>query len=226
VFLMDNVYRFVQAGSEISGLLGRMPATVGYQPTLISEVGELKERIMSTTWVATLVVIGAKLAAKLANDSRVVASVAGASVVDEVDAVLIKLMETVTGPSLGGTAGTPLRLIVFHHTSAREGVTVSNLRPFHKAASASRCFTHPPRLYLRPRAFLTNLAEQYLFAALHELLYSSLIAENQRRMQHTDAAVRRLERTSATLLQKRNILRQEEITEEIEVIMLSTEALE
>jgi F-type H+-transporting ATPase subunit beta len=49
LFLMDNAYRFVQAGSEISGLLGRMPATVGYQPTLISEVGELEERIASTT---------------------------------------------------------------------------------------------------------------------------------------------------------------------------------
>jgi F-type H+-transporting ATPase subunit gamma len=72
---------------------------------------------------------------------------------------------------------------------------------------------------------VTGLAEQYLFAALHELLYSSLMAENQRRMQHIDSAVRRLERTSAELWQKRNILRQEEITEEIEVIMLSVEAL-
>jgi F-type H+-transporting ATPase subunit gamma len=57
------------------------------------------------------------------------------------------------------------------------------------------------------------------------LLYSSLMAENQRRIQHMDAAVRRLERTSTELLQKRNVLRQEEITEEIEVIMLSVEAL-
>jgi len=47
--LMDNVFRFVQAGSEISGLLGRMPATVGYQPTLLTEVAELQERIASTT---------------------------------------------------------------------------------------------------------------------------------------------------------------------------------
>ena len=46
--LMDNVFRFVQAGSEISGLLGRMPATVGYQPTLMTEVAELQERITST----------------------------------------------------------------------------------------------------------------------------------------------------------------------------------
>ena len=48
LFVMDNVFRFVQAGSEISSLLGRMPATVGYQPTLISEVAEMQDRILST----------------------------------------------------------------------------------------------------------------------------------------------------------------------------------
>jgi F-type H+/Na+-transporting ATPase subunit beta len=48
LFLMDNMFRFVQAGSEISGLLGRMPATVGYQPTLLTEVATLEERILST----------------------------------------------------------------------------------------------------------------------------------------------------------------------------------
>jgi F-type H+-transporting ATPase subunit beta len=42
LFVMDNIFRFVQAGSEISSLLGRMPATVGYQPTLMSEVAELE----------------------------------------------------------------------------------------------------------------------------------------------------------------------------------------
>ncbi|AWI81430.1 MAG: F0F1 ATP synthase subunit beta [Betaproteobacteria bacterium HGW-Betaproteobacteria-13] len=49
LLLIDNVFRFVQAGSEISGLLGRMPATVGYQPTLLSEVAELEERISSSS---------------------------------------------------------------------------------------------------------------------------------------------------------------------------------
>ena len=48
LFLMDNAFRFVQAGSEVSGLLGRMPATVGYQPTLPSEVAELEDRIVSS----------------------------------------------------------------------------------------------------------------------------------------------------------------------------------
>jgi F-type H+-transporting ATPase subunit beta len=48
LFVMDNVFRFVQAGSEISSLLGRMPATVGYQPTLTTEVAEMQDRISST----------------------------------------------------------------------------------------------------------------------------------------------------------------------------------
>jgi len=48
MLLIDNVFRFVQAGSEVSGLLGRLPSRVGYQPTLASEVAELQERITST----------------------------------------------------------------------------------------------------------------------------------------------------------------------------------
>jgi F-type H+-transporting ATPase subunit beta len=48
LFVVDNVFRFVQAGSEISSLLGRMPATVGYQPTLSTEVAELQDRITSS----------------------------------------------------------------------------------------------------------------------------------------------------------------------------------
>ena len=45
---IDNIFRFVQAGSEVSALLGRMPSAVGYQPTLASEMGQLQERITST----------------------------------------------------------------------------------------------------------------------------------------------------------------------------------
>jgi len=48
LFFIDNIFRFTQAGSEMSALLGRMPSAVGYQPTLASEMGELQERITST----------------------------------------------------------------------------------------------------------------------------------------------------------------------------------
>jgi len=49
LFFVDNIFRFSQAGSEVSALLGRMPSAVGYQPTLSTEMGELQERITSTT---------------------------------------------------------------------------------------------------------------------------------------------------------------------------------
>jgi len=48
LLFVDNIFRFVQAGSEVSALLGRMPSAVGYQPTLGTDVGELQERITST----------------------------------------------------------------------------------------------------------------------------------------------------------------------------------
>ncbi len=49
LLFIDNIFRFSQAGSEVSALLGRMPSAVGYQPTLASEMGKLQERIVSTT---------------------------------------------------------------------------------------------------------------------------------------------------------------------------------
>jgi F-type H+-transporting ATPase subunit beta len=48
LLFIDNIFRFVQAGSEVSALLGRMPSAVGYQPTLTTEMGQLQERITST----------------------------------------------------------------------------------------------------------------------------------------------------------------------------------
>jgi F-type H+-transporting ATPase subunit beta len=48
LFFIDNIFRFTQAGSEVSALLGRMPSAVGYQPTLATEMGKLQERITST----------------------------------------------------------------------------------------------------------------------------------------------------------------------------------
>ena len=48
LLFIDNIFRFVQAGSEVSALLGRMPSAVGYQPTLSTEMGSLQERMTST----------------------------------------------------------------------------------------------------------------------------------------------------------------------------------
>jgi F-type H+-transporting ATPase subunit gamma len=174
----------------------------------------------------SVVVVGGKLAAKLGKDARLRAAIDGASVVEEVDAVLVKLTQVLTGPSASGASAGPLGLTVLHHQPEEDQVAVTVLQPLQPTSAKSNSYPHAPLLYLQPQSFLSGLIEQYLFAALHELLYSSLMAENQRRMQQMELAARRLEKTYAELMRKRNVLRQEEITEEIEVIMLSVKVLE
>src|SRR4051812_31117169 len=52
LFLVDNIFRYVQAGSEVSGLLGRLPSEVGYQPTLADDLAALEERVASVAGTA------------------------------------------------------------------------------------------------------------------------------------------------------------------------------
>lgn len=172
----------------------------------------------------TVVVVGARLESRVPEELHVAAFVDGASVVEEVDPVLSKLTDALNGLSAANSGTAPLRLTVFHHEPDQDEVRVSTLKPFREVTPPGAAFAYGPELNLEARTFLTRLAEQYLDAVLHELLYRSLMAENQRRMQHMDSAVRLLDRNAKDLWQQRNIVRQEEITQEIEVIMLSVEA--
>jgi F-type H+-transporting ATPase subunit gamma len=174
-------------------------------------------------WV---IAVGYRLSAKPADAPRVVARIAGASVVEEVGSVLTRLIETLD--VLHDRAPVrPRCLTVLSHEAEEAGVRISVLEPFkrleHKRVPP---YAYPPLLNLTPPRALTGLADQYLFAKLHELFYSSLMAENLQRLQHMENAIRRIEQESAELLLRRNMLRQEEITEEIEVLMLGAEALE
>lgn len=172
-----------------------------------------------------LIVVGQKLAAKVEHDSRVEASLAGPTVAEEVPAVLISLMETLRDLQTRQTPGVRLEFTIVHHTPADEGGRIEVREPIRRSGHQTVRFPYPPLLYLRPFAFATDLIDQHLFGLLHEVFYSSLMAENLRRFQHMDQAIQRLEKDMTELVISRNALRQEEITEEIEVIMLSVEAL-
>ena len=91
-------------------------------------------------------------------------------------------------------------------------------------APAKAC-AYPADLNLPPEVFLRGLTGHYLYAALNAVLYSSLMAENRQRQVHMDRALQRLDEDSARLQLTYNIQRQEEITEEIEVILLSADML-
>ncbi len=83
----------------------------------------------------------------------------------------------------------------------------------------------PPGTQSTAGRFFSDLTHHYLFAVLHEIFYISLMAENQRRLQHLEGAVKHLDDETVNLRRKSQIYRQEEITEEIEVILLNSENL-
>lgn len=80
-------------------------------------------------------------------------------------------------------------------------------------------------MQLPPAALLAAITEHYLLAVLQGMLSASLLAENQRRVTHLEGAIRHLDTQSADLARRSNALRQEEIVEEIEVVLLSAAAL-
>lgn len=170
---------------------------------------------------AEVVAVGHRLWQRLGDGSAQAICLAGASVTEDVEAALERVMQTLN--KLQGAPREPWSLTVLHHHSGEE-VAVTELSPFRHAPSSPR-HAYPPLLNVTPTALLPELAEQYLFAALHGVFYDSLMVENSWRLQHMDDALRRLEQRMTELKLKRNLLRQEEITEEIEVIMLSAQAL-
>ncbi len=172
-----------------------------------------------------LVLIGRKLVAKFAQDQRVAASLSGPTVAEEVPAVLVGLMARLRELQASQKPGVRLEFTIVHHDPASEGGGIRVHEPIKRAPGRPLHMSYPPVLNLDPFVFAADLIDHHLFSLLHEVCYSSLMAENLRRFQHMDKAIQRLEKDMAELALRRNSLRQEEITEEIEIIMLNAEVL-
>jgi len=166
-----------------------------------------------------LIVIGHKLLQLLEDDERLVTALAGASVAEE---VTVQLGQLVTELTTLQATHPGLNLYCIYH-SGDAGVMMKRLLPpFQHNPRRRQTFAYPPLLHLSPQAFMKGLIEQYLFAALHEILYTSLMTENYTRLSHLEGAVSHLDEETERLSREYNALRQEEIIEEIEVILLST----
>lgn len=166
---------------------------------------------------AKLFVVGRRLATLLERAPNVLATLAGASVVEEVFDLLTRLVtELKTRQAQDGG----FTLYCLYHES--EGPVVKPLLPpFRAAPDRSDALRSPPELNLDPRRLLTGLSEHYLFGALHLMVYTSLMAENRTRLSHLEGAVDHLDDELQDLGRRYNTLRQEQIIEEIEVILLS-----
>jgi F-type H+-transporting ATPase subunit gamma len=167
-----------------------------------------------------LVAVGDRLSMLLAGHPRLVASIPGATAAEEVPAVLGQLVPVLT--RLAGEQGIG-SLSVVHWDPETDGVLSDPLLPpFRSLLDGARpAYPCPPRLNLAPETFLAILTQQYLLAALHAHLFGSLMAEHRQRVRHLEGALARVDGRVQELRQRRNLLRQEEITEEIELILLN-----
>jgi F-type H+-transporting ATPase subunit gamma len=172
----------------------------------------------SKTGAPALIVIGRRLYSLLEGDTRIAAYTDGPGVAEEVTLVLSRVVEALSSLQ---DQSRMLNVFGLYHGSEGSIVMQKLLPPFQQFLHRAPRFPHPPALNQSPRDFLIGLSDQYLFAALHEMLYASLMAENRQRLTHLEGAVRRLEEQSANLARRCNALRQEEIIEEIEVILLN-----
>jgi F-type H+-transporting ATPase subunit gamma len=170
-----------------------------------------------------LISVGYRLSTRLAHHPGVVAQLSGPTVAEEVGSVLMRVMDTIRQRHTGRDA-LPLALTALYHEDT--GGKVQELLPLPPCGHDTVRFAFPPVLNLSPHDFFAALVDHYLYAALHEMFYTSLMVENHRRLQHMESAIQRIERESTALALTRNSLRQEEITEDIEVILLSAEAMQ
>ena len=202
---------FLVVGSE-RGFCG------DYNETLLQR---LETECLERAHVPDLFVVGSKLADRMEQDRRVIHSMTGASVAEEVPGVMQQVVDIIDELE----TKRPIAQVRAIHHGAQEVMVTSILPPFQELASPPVSHRGTPFLYLAPETMFSELTDHYLFAALHSLFYSALYAEHQQRIQHLEGALRRLDEQCDQLKIRRNVLRQEEITEEIEQILLSAQAM-
>lgn len=170
-----------------------------------------------------LICVGHKLETLLENDEREIIFIDGASVAEEVGNVLDQIVKQLA--AIQEHSGS-LNLYVLYHNDEHQLINQQLLPPFQNLLNHQPPQSFAPELNLEPREFLLDLSYHYLFVILYEILYTSLMAESQQRVMHLDGAVQHMDEQSEELHRQSNVLRQEEIIEEIEVILLSAVSLD
>jgi F-type H+-transporting ATPase subunit gamma len=183
-------------------------------------VARLRQEVAdSSASGVTIIGVGHKLCRRLQPGLDLAVGIDGADVAEEIASVLAAIVDQLDAQrKLHDT----LHLNVLYQSPAsHEPSVLEMLPPFEAHRGGPRKYPNAPLLNLSPRTFLLELGGQYLFAALHTVLFESLLAENERRLRHLDGAVRHLEKRAEEIRRRVQALRQEEIIEEIEVILLN-----
>ena len=165
-------------------------------------------------------VVGNRLAGRIGEAA--VLSLPGASVADEVPRVLLGLTKALNAlMSEAQVQGWGVSALYHCHATGR--IRHRRLLPLHDLPPPPDPSAFAPDLNLSPEAFLQGLTRHYLYAVLNDVLYSSLMVENQRRHAQMDSALNKLDDDRTQLRLAYNAQRQEDITEEIEVLLLAAD---
>ena len=164
----------------------------------------------------TLITVGSKLHPLLNETNHKVIYVEGAGVVEDVFNVVDSLAKI-----LAESKQTVSLDVLYHSNNHNQLIIERLLPPFKEILNKKINYSTPPLLNLTTQEFFLDLTEHYLFNSLHRIMYVSLMIENQHRIQHLENATHHLDEKTDELKHKINALRQEEIIEEIEVILLN-----
>lgn len=213
----------VEQGATVYLLVGSERGFCGdFNQVLLQQLESILSEPQQSQIKPAIIAIGHRLSTLMADDERVAVVLDGASVAEEVPELLQRLVHELL--ELQGTLD-PLRLFCLYHDDAGKVGCRLLLPPFEDIGQRfSPKFMIPPVLHQTPEALLEELSEHYLFAVLHEIIYSALMAENFRRVTHLDGAVKHLDEEEEHMRRQVNALRQEEIIEEIEVLLLNCSA--
>ncbi len=210
----------------ISILIGSERGFCGpFNDNLIHQLDALKEQ--NSELEPILILVGNKLTLKMANDLRVMATIEGPNAIEEIPAVILNLLQTLEKTLLQRhrTLHSWQWSILFNEEE-RNQIQVKTWRPFEEFdPSPANHFSMPPILNLPKDQFFSGLVEHYLLAMCYSIFYQSFFAENHQRLFHLNQALDRLENKKNSLNNRLNLLRQEEITEEIQNILQSAEAI-
>lgn len=203
---------------------------LGAERGFCGDFNESLINVIATGAYTGVIAVGSRLCNRQEDiAAEVIATLEGANVAEEIPAVINRLIDAISSLHDGGTATkavSALQLtVVYHDTAPNQIAQRQALPPFPRQNGQTQHYGNPPILNLEPGEFFADLLHHYLFAVLHEIFYISLMAENHRRLQHLEGAVNHLDDETVKLQRKSQIYRQEEITEEIEVILLNAENL-
>ena len=167
-----------------------------------------------------LIPVGGKLVRRLQDRQGDIRVIDGSDVAEDVGQVLNNLVDHIG--QLQSEFYSVKVHVLYHHAESGQIICNQLIPPFQDFQQKHDRYGIPPILNMDPADFFITLVDEYLYTALHEIAYMSLLSENYQRIQHMTVALQRLDERTDELRRHYHIHRQEEITEELEVILLNT----